>query len=76
MAPFFIPEKIMIVRHGGAVVSRSREAWNHADLEFFVCVLWRERGRGGPVHDRGAGLAGCKSLAAFVDLVARNSISP
>ena len=66
----------MSVRHGGAVVSRSREAWNHADLEFFVCVLWRERGRGGAVHDRGAGLAGCKSLAAFVDLVARNSISP
>ena len=39
MAPFFIPKKIMIVRHGGAVVSRSREAWNHADLEFFLCVF-------------------------------------
>ena len=38
MAPFFIPKKIMIVRHGGAVGSRSREAWNRADPEFF-CVF-------------------------------------
>ena len=33
---------------------------------FFLCVLGRERGRGGAVHDRGAGLAGCKCVKILV----------
>ena len=56
----------MIVRHGGAVGSRSREAWNRADPEFFLCVLWCERGRWVAVHDQGAGVAGCKCVKFLV----------